>query len=112
MARENQFKLLGKRRFLPLFLSLVTTFFNDDLFRNALLVILAFQLAKSEANALINFATGFYLLPFFLFLVTAGQLADRVDKSRMLRIIKLIEIPIVLLGAAALFIGSKILQPI
>ncbi|WP_226644474.1 MFS transporter [Microbulbifer variabilis] len=107
MARQNQFQLLEKRRFLPLFLTLVSIYFNNNLFRNALLVILAFHLAKSEANALINLATGLYLLPFFLFSITAGQLADRYDKSTLLKLFKLLEIPIVLLGAFAIFINNS-----
>lgn len=67
MARQNQFQLLRKRRFLPLFLTLISIYFNSNLFRNALLVIFAFHLAKAEANALINLATGLYLLPFSYF---------------------------------------------
>ncbi|WP_444883751.1 MFS transporter [Microbulbifer sp. PSTR4-B] len=110
MARQNQFQLLGKRRFLPLFLTLITVYFNNNIFRNALLVILAFQLAKNEANTLINLATALYLLPFFLFSITAGQLADRFDKSKFIRLIKLLEIPIVLLGAVALYANSKMLS--
>ncbi|QFT53578.1 MFS transporter [Microbulbifer sp. THAF38] len=106
MARQNQFQLLRKRRFLPLFLTLISIYFNSNLFRNALLVIFAFHLAKAEANALINLATGLYLLPFFLFSITAGQLADRYDKSKLLKLIKLLEIPIVLLGAFAIYISN------
>ncbi|BBM00654.1 MFS transporter [Microbulbifer sp. GL-2] len=110
MAQHNQFKLLCRRRFLPLFFSLITAAFNDNLFKNALLVMLAFRLAESEANALINLATGFYILPYFLFSVTAGQLADKYDKGQIIRILKLAEIFIVLLGAFALLGNNRVLS--
>ncbi|WP_444883750.1 MFS transporter [Microbulbifer sp. PSTR4-B] len=110
MAQQNQFTLFTKRRFLPLFLSLISAAFNDNIFKNALLVMLAFRLAESEANALINLATGFYILPYFLFSVTAGQLADKYDKSRIIRILKLAEIFFVLLGAYSLIYNNQILN--
>ncbi|MFA0811229.1 MFS transporter [Microbulbifer epialgicus] len=110
MAQQNQFKLLYKRRFLPLLLSLTTAAFNDNLFKNALLVMFAFRLVEREANILINLATGFYILPYFLFSVTAGQLADKYDKSRIIRLLKLAEIFIVLLGAYALLNDNRALN--
>ncbi|GAB2880695.1 MFS transporter [Microbulbifer echini] len=110
MAQHNQFALLSKRRFLPLFLSLTSAAFNDNIFKNALLVMLAFRLAEAEANALINLATGFYILPYFLFSVTAGQLADKYDKSRIIRILKLAEIIIVVFGAYALIYNNQVLN--
>ncbi|WP_444902258.1 MFS transporter [Microbulbifer sp. SSSA007] len=110
MAQHNQFKLLCRRRFLPLFLSLTTAAFNDNIFKNALLVMLAFRLSEGQANALINLATGFYILPYFLFSITAGQLADKYDKSVIIRILKLAEIFIVILGAYTLIYNSRTLD--
>ncbi|QFT53577.1 MFS transporter [Microbulbifer sp. THAF38] len=107
MAQHNQFTLLFKRRFLPLFLSLTSATFNDNIFKNALLVMLAFRLSEAKADALINLATGFYILPYFLFSVTAGQLADKYDKSQIIRILKLAEIFIVLLGAYGLIYNNQ-----
>ncbi|WP_226644473.1 MFS transporter [Microbulbifer variabilis] len=107
MAQHNQFTLLFKRRFLPLFLSLTSATFNDNIFKNSLLVMLAFRLSEAKADALINLATGFYILPYFLFSVTAGQLADKYDKSQIIRILKLAEIFIVILGVYGLIYNNQ-----
>ncbi|MFC6634625.1 MFS transporter [Microbulbifer taiwanensis] len=107
MAHKNQFQLLASRRFLPFFLTQFLGAFNDNVFKNALIVMIAFRLAASEANALINLAAGLFILPFFLFSATAGQLADKYDKSRLIRIIKLVEIGIGAFGVFALVSGNN-----
>ncbi|WP_444934860.1 MFS transporter [Microbulbifer sp. JTAC008] len=110
MAQSNQFKLLASRRFMPLFLSLLSSVFNDNLFKNSLLVLLAFHLAKAEANTLINLASSLYVVPYFLFSLAAGQLADKYEKGRVIRIIKAAEILISLLGAIALLTNDRVLS--
>ncbi|AWF79907.1 MFS transporter [Microbulbifer sp. A4B17] len=110
MAQSNQFKLLASRRFMPLFLSLLSSVFNDNLFKNSLLVILAFHLAKAEANTLINLASSLYVIPYFLFSLAAGQLADKYEKGRVIRIIKAAEILIGVLGAIALLTDDRVLS--
>ena len=88
----NQFELLGTRRFLPFF---VTQFFgalNDNLFKNAMVLLLTFQAAQSSSlstGVLVNLAAGIFILPFFLFSATAGQLADKYERSRLIRLVKL-----------------------
>lgn len=109
MARQNQFQLLANRRFLPFFCTQFLGAFNDNVFKNALIVMIAFRLAADQANALINLAAGLFILPFFLFSATAGQLADKYDKSLLIRRIKLAEIGISLIGVAALVSGNNLL---
>ncbi|QFT53576.1 MFS transporter [Microbulbifer sp. THAF38] len=100
---QNQFKLLGTRRFLPLFITQVLAVFSDNLYKNALIVLLVFRMTEEEANTLINIATSLYILPYFLFSASAGQLADKIDKSKLIRIYKMAEIGIGLVGIVALF---------
>ena len=80
----NQFSLYGERRFLPFFITQFLGAFNDNLYKNALLVIIVSNAvigSDSKVNFLTNFAVGLFILPFFLFSATAGQLADRFDKA-------------------------------
>jgi 1-acyl-sn-glycerol-3-phosphate acyltransferase len=102
---HSQFALTRERRFGPLFLTQFLGSFNDNLFKNALLVFIAFQLTASDTGngLLINLAAGLFILPFFLFSATAGQLADKIEKSALIRAIKLLEIAIMLVAAAALY---------
>ncbi|WP_299941245.1 MFS transporter [uncultured Microbulbifer sp.] len=108
MAHRTQLQLLTSRRFLPFFLTQFLGAFNDNVYKNALIVMIAFRLVESEANALINVAAGLFILPFFLFSASAGQLADKYDKSRLIRLIKLGEICIGALGVTALYSGSNV----
>ena len=81
---------------------------NDNLFKNALVILFAFRMsgvAFSE-NTLVNLSTGLLTLPFFLFSASAGQIADKFDKARIIRLVKLFEIGIMLLGAAGLGLHS------
>ncbi len=91
------------RRFSPLFWTQFLGAFNDNLFKNALVVMLAFHAAswtKMTPEILTNFAAGIFILPFFLFSATAGQLADKYDKAVLSRFVKLLEVLVV--GVAAL----------
>jgi len=106
MSEANQFDLLRTRRFLPLFLTQFANAFNDNLYKNALMVFLTLTLSASEAPTLLNLCAGLFILPFFLFSATAGQLAETIDKARIIRAIKLAEIAIMALGAAGLVMGA------
>ena len=102
----GQFYLFTKRRFLPLFVTQFLGALNDNLFKNALLVIIvstAVTESESGTNFLTNLAAGLFILPFLLFSSIAGQLADRYDKALLMRRIKLIEILLMLLGCFALW---------
>lgn len=103
-TRENQFHLLASRRFLPLFITQFLGAFNDNLFKNTLIVLLvsAGTAGQFDSNIMINLAAGLFVLPFFLFSPLAGQLADKFEKSRLIRRVKLAEILIMTLAAFAL----------
>lgn len=104
MAHGNEFTLLKERRFLPFFITQFLGAFNDNVFKNALIILIAFQATDpARANTLVNLSAGLFVLPFFLFSATAGQLADKYEKSHLMRWIKLLEI-VIMLGAAVGFI--------
>ncbi|HOG03903.1 MAG TPA: MFS transporter, partial [Accumulibacter sp.] len=98
---SSQFGLLSTRRFAPFFGTQFLGAFNDNLFKNALIVLLTFQAASWTTltpEVLTNLAAGIFILPFFLFSATAGQLADKYDKAKLARLVKLLEI--VIMGVA------------
>jgi len=99
---SGQFGLLKEKRFGPLFGTQFLGAFNDNLYKNALVVLLTFQAAQWTTLApelLGNLAAGIFILPFFLFSATAGQLADKYDKATLARFSKLLEI--LIMGIAA-----------
>ena len=101
--------LLRARRFGPLFLTQFLGAFNDNLYKNALVVLLTFQAAQWTSlsiGLLANLAAGIFILPFFLFSATAGQLADKYDKACLARWTKLLEIVVVLLAGAGFWAHS------
>jgi hypothetical protein len=100
--------LLGRRRFLPLFATQFLGAFNDNLFKQAMVLFATYSIysnAKMEAafNAV---ATGLFILPFFLLSALSGQLADSHDKARIVRLVKTAEIGIMGVGAAGLLTAS------
>ena len=102
-AEHSQFALFKTRRFLPLFVTQFLGAFNDNLYKNALVVLLTFHAASWTTLApevLTNLAGGIFILPFFLFSATSGQLADKYDKALLARISKILEI--VIMGVAVL----------
>jgi 1-acyl-sn-glycerol-3-phosphate acyltransferase len=103
MAEKSLFSLLLQRRFGPFFLTQFLGAFNDNVFKNALIILIAYQAASTvNTDTLINLSAGLFILPFFLFSATSGQLADKYEKSRLIRLIKLLEI-IIMVGAAVGF---------
>ena len=104
MSDSNQFSLLGQRRFAPFFVTQFLGALNDNIFRNGLVILITFQgvrIAGMDAVQLANVAGALFILPFFLFSATAGQLADKYEKSRLMRSIKLLEIVLMVLAAFA-----------
>jgi len=100
----NQFSLLGQRRFAPFFSTQFLGALNDNVFRNGLVILITFQgvlVAGMNHVQLANVAGALFILPFFLFSATAGQLADKYEKSLLIRRIKLLEIALMLLAAYA-----------
>ena len=105
----KQMHLLGTRRFAPFFWTQFLGAFNDNLYKNALVVMLTFRAAQWTTltpETLANLAAGLFILPFFLFSATAGQLADKYDKARLARLAKLLEIVVMGLGALGFYLHS------
>ncbi len=104
MSDANQFALLGQRRFAPFFATQFLGALNDNVFRNGLVILITFQgvlVAGMDHIQLANIAGALFILPFFLFSATAGQLADKYEKSFLMRRIKLLEIGLMLIAAYA-----------
>jgi MFS family permease len=104
----NTFALLARRRFLPLFVTQFLGAFNGNLFKNATIVLILYRLGSDQAaggKVLATLALALFVLPFFLFSATAGQLADRFDKTRVIRASKLLELAAALIAAVALTLG-------
>jgi len=111
MDKHNQFDLLKTRRFLPYFITQALGAFNDNLYKNALLLFIAFSgIVAAEDSALYtNLAAGLFILPFFLFSPIAGQIADKMEKSRLIRTVKLLEVAIMTIAAVGIITGQIML---
>lgn len=105
----GQFGLLKARRFAPFFWTQFLGAFNDNLFKNALLILIAYRgghRTGMDPDVLVNLAAGLFILPFFLFSATAGQVSDKFEKSFLIRRIKLLEIGIMIAAALAFWVDS------
>ncbi len=101
MPQPSQFDLLRERRFAPFFWTQFLGAGNDNIYKNALVIFVAFHaadLTSLDPNALVNLAGAVFIAPFVLLSATSGQLADKYEKSRLIRWIKLFEIAIMTLG--------------
>ncbi len=105
MSGQNQFALLGLRRFAPFFATQALGAFNDNAFRNALIVLVGFHmgLPESAVGFYSNIAPALFIVPFFLFSATAGQLAEKFEKTRIIRFVKLFEIAAMALASIAFY---------
>jgi len=105
LSESSQFSLLSQRRFAPFFGTQFLGALNDNIFRNGLVILITFQgvrILGMDHTVLANVAAFLFILPFFLFSATAGQLADKYEKSMLMRRIKLLEIGLMSLAAVAL----------
>ncbi len=104
--------LLRQRRFLPLFLTQLLNALNDNLYKNAMVLFVVYQVYDSpETETFISgIATAVFVLPFVLFSATAGQLADMRDKTKIIRWIKFAEIIIMSVGATGLVLAARGMQ--
>jgi acyl-[acyl-carrier-protein]-phospholipid O-acyltransferase/long-chain-fatty-acid--[acyl-carrier-protein] ligase len=94
--------IMKSRRFLPLFITQFMGALNDNIFKNALIILVTFRLAGEsgiDGQLWATIAAGIFILPFFLFSATAGRFADKFEKSRLIVIIKVAEIAIMALAA-------------
>jgi len=104
VSNSNQFSLLTERRFAPFFATQFLGAFNDNVFRNGLIIVITFQGIKVfglDPGQLANIAGALFMLPYFLFSANAGQLADKYEKSRLMRSVKIIEICLMTLAVFA-----------
>lgn len=109
---NSQTSLLGQQRFLPYFITQFFGAFNDNIFKNVLLLFVAFAgvgVLPISSNLFINLAAGLFILPFFLFSASAGVLADKYEKSWFIRKVKLAEIGIMCLGAIGFITESYLI---
>jgi len=110
MAQHSQFDLLRERRFAPFFWTQFLGAANDNVFKNAFVVFVTFEAAGSlalDSGTLVNLIGAVFILPFMLLSATAGQLADKYEKSRLIRLVKVLEIAIMIVGLAG-FLWSSI----
>jgi 1-acyl-sn-glycerol-3-phosphate acyltransferase len=101
----SQFNLLGSRRFAPFFWTQALGAFNDNAFRNAMVMLVAFQMGLDDKTVSLytNLAPALFIIPYFLFSATAGQLAEKYEKSRIIRYVKLFEIAAMMIAAIGFY---------
>jgi MFS family permease len=99
------FGLLGGRRFLPLFVTQALGAANDNLFKNALVVLALYRLTHT-GPIIVALAGGVFILPYALLSATAGQIADKFEKSRLIRLVKFWELGLMVLATAGFLTGS------
>lgn len=104
---KNEFHLLTTRRFLPLFVTQFLGAFNDNLYKTALIMLIAFNnnFTFLSPDTLINICAGLFILPFFLFSALAGQLADKYEKSKLIIATKWIEVLLACLVVLGFYIN-------
>ena len=106
---RSQFYLLKKQRFAPLFWTQFFGAFNDNVFKSSLLILIAFSASyqvSMEINALNNLAAMLFILPYFLFSALAGDVAEKYEKSILIRRIKLFEIAIMACAGVAFYFSQ------
>lgn len=109
MSADSQFRLLAERRFLPFFGAQALGAFNDNVYKNALVILATYHAASYttlEPALITNLAAALFILPFVLFSGLAGQLADRYDKTRVMQVVKAAEVGIMALAGAGFALHS------
>ena len=94
--------LLKSRRFLPLLLTQFLGALNDNLFKNALLMLVTVRMVE-KADILSNVIAALFILPFFLFSATAGEISDKYDRSRVARVLKIVEL-VLMVGVGIVYL--------
>ncbi|PAA37680.1 glycerol acyltransferase [Pseudomonas fragi] len=100
MSNPSQFSLLGKRRFLPFFVTQALGALNDNLFKQSLILAILYKLnIEGDRGIWVNLCALLFIVPFFLFSALAGQFGEKYAKDRLIRLIKLGEIAIMVVAA-------------
>ena len=106
---EKNENLLATRRFLPMFCTQFLGALNDNVFKQALLLVITYGWISQQSGSistLNNLAALLFILPYFIFSATAGQIADKYERSQLVRYLKLLEIAVMLLATAGFLIGN------
>ncbi|MFG0720956.1 MFS transporter [Pseudomonas sp. GLN_6] len=107
MTEQSQFALLGKKRFLPFFITQLLGAFNDNIFKQSLILAILFKISSgADKSLLVNLCALLFILPFFLFSALGGQFGEKFAKDSLIRKIKFAEIVIMLLGAIGVLLGN------
>ncbi len=99
--------LVRQRRFLPLFATQLLGAFNDNLFKNAMVLFVVYNVTSISGALFSGIASLIFVIPFFIFSAISGQLSDMRDKAKVIRIVKACEIGIMLVGGAGLLLAWK-----
>jgi 1-acyl-sn-glycerol-3-phosphate acyltransferase len=111
LSASSQFVLLKERRFLPFFLTQFLGAANDNLFKYAFTLLVTYrasEFSRLEPAQAVNLIAGLFILPFLIFSATSGQLADKFEKAGLMRLVKLLEVVIMLLAAFGFYAQSFI----
>lgn len=107
MTQQSQFALLGKKRFLPFFVTQLLGAFNDNIFKQSLILAILFKLnIDGDRDLLVNLCALLFILPFFLFSALGGQFGEKFAKDALIRKLKLIEVFILFAGAAGVLLNN------
>lgn len=111
MSHPSQFSLLGKRRFLPFFVTQALGALNDNLFKQSLILAILYKLnIEGDRGIWVNLCALLFIVPFFLFSALAGQFGEKYAKDRLIRLIKLGEIAIMVVAAIGFAFGHLALM--
>ena len=109
---KNKDHLLSSRRFLPMFLTQFFGALNDNVYKQSLLLVITYgwiSQQSADVSTLNNLAALLFILPYFIFSATAGQIADKYERAKLVRAIKVLEIIIMLIGTAGFLTGHLVL---
>lgn len=101
--------LMSTKRFLPLFITQFFGAFNDNLFKNALVILVTYKIAANDSvysAQLVNLAFGLFMLPTLLLSYLSGQISDKIDRARVARVVKFVEILLATIGSVGLYFNS------
>jgi len=107
--KPDLLNLLKSKRFLPLFVTQFFGAFNDNVFKNSLIILITYVISENSGlspQIMVTLAAGIFILPFFLFSATAGQLADKYNKAKFIQIIKFVEIVLMALASIGFYLEN------
>jgi 1-acyl-sn-glycerol-3-phosphate acyltransferase len=102
----SQSRLLRERRFAPFFLAQFTGAFNDNALKQAVIILFTLTLSHEEAEQVSQLATALFIAPYFFFSATAGQLAEKMEKGRLIQLTKLFELVIIVVATVGFYLHS------